>query len=146
MVTENTNATARRNLGMDLSTACMSVRVNVQSTNGSALDLFRLRTAANGPIIRTQIDDDGNLMIRNDVGSGTMNSLTPLPSGWNEVELCGTVGAATTWDLYLNGGKVVDSWATDTGSTGVGRIQIGDPTNKTITANWDDVVVDSAAG
>ena len=40
----------------------------------------------------------------------------------------------------------MNAWAANTGTTPVGRIQIGDTGAKTWTANFDDVVVDTAAG
>jgi hypothetical protein len=98
-----------------------------------------------GPIVKTFIDAQARLLVRNDLAGVQVNSLVVMPAGWNRVELCGTVGTAA-WDLYLNGNRIVDGWLTTTGSDPVGRIQIGDTAAKTWTANWDDVVVDEAAG
>ena len=51
-----------------------------------------------------------------------------------------------TWSLYLNGTRIVNAWAANTGTTPVGRVQIGDTASKTWTANFDDVIVDTAVG
>jgi hypothetical protein len=71
-----------------------------------------------------------------------------LPAGWNTIELCGTnVGSAGTWSLYLNGTRIVNAWAANTGPNAVARVQIGDVSaTKTWTINFDDVVVDTVVG
>ena len=69
-----------------------------------------------------------------------------LGAGWHSIELCGTVGTSGTWDLYRDGAKIVDAWATDTGTAPVGRVEIGDTAAGTFTVNFDDVVVDQAPG
>ena len=70
----------------------------------------------------------------------------PLGTGWHNVELCGTVGTNTTWDLFRDGVEIVTDWVANTGTTAVGRIQIGDTAAKTFTANFDHVVLDEAPG
>ena len=87
------------------------------------------------------------MIVRSDFASTQLSSGVTLPTGWNRIELCGAgVTTSGTWDLYLNGSAIVSGWAANTGTTAVGRIQIGDTGAKTWTANWDDVVVDTAAG
>jgi hypothetical protein len=56
------------------------------------------------------------------------------------------VGSAGAWDLYRDGVRIVSGWTANTGTTPVGRIQIGDTAAKTWTANFDDVAFDLAAG
>jgi hypothetical protein len=131
---------------MQLGTACISADVNVTARNGIALDLLRLRTATGGAIAKTYLDTQGRLIVRSEFASTQISSGVVLPSGWNRLELCGVVGSAGTWDLYLNGAAIVSGWVANTGSTPVGRVQIGDTSAKTWTANWDDVIVDGAAG
>ena len=143
MQTVSDGATLRKDLDASLIDVCVSTQVRVQSTGGTALDLLRLRSTANGPIARSYIGSDGKLYLRSDFSGLQKNSGATLQSGWNALEVCGTVGTGTTWDVYLNGAQIVTDWAADTGSDGVGRVQIGDPGNKTITANWDDVIVDT---
>jgi len=144
METVNHGATLRKDLAEPLASVCVSSNIRVQNTNGASLDLLRLRSAGNDPIVRLYVNSTGRLFVRQDfLPTAQKDSGANLQSGWNAVELCGTVGTGTTWDLYLNGAKVVNAWAADTGSAPVGRIQIGDPGAKTISANWDDVVVDT---
>jgi hypothetical protein len=125
-------------------TACTSLSVNVSAGNG--IDLFRLRTAANGAIIKVVMLATGNLQIRSDFGSTTINSGVALGTGWHTVELCGTVGSNTTWDLYRDGVRIVNAWAANTGTTAIGRIQIGDVVAKTFTVNYDNVRMETAVG
>ncbi|MBI5088718.1 MAG: hypothetical protein HZB15_07650, partial [Actinobacteria bacterium] len=131
-------------LASPVNQVCFSTNVNVASAT-TDFDLFRLRTAANGAVIKVFRTAAGALGIRNDSGGTSTTSATQLGTGWHNVELCGTVGAATTWTLYRDGAVVVNNWAANTGTTAVGRVQIGDTaTAKTFTANYDHVVVDQA--
>ena len=138
-------AWAYRTLPSTAMTVCASVRINVTSATG-AIDLFRLRTAANGAVIKVVRLATGNLQIRSDFGSTTINSGVALGTGFHDVELCGTVGTTSSWDLYRDGVKIVDAWGADTGTSPVGRIQIGDTVAKTFTVNFDHVVVDQVVG
>jgi hypothetical protein len=139
------SAFAYANLAGTLNTACVSANINV-SNRTTALDLVRLRTAANGPISKVFLDAQGRLIVRSDFAGTQLSSGVILPTGWNRIELCGTVGASGTWSLYLNGLRIVNAWTANTGTDPVGRIQIGDTAAKTWTANFDDVIVDTTLG
>ncbi len=138
-------AFANADLLTPLSTICVSANVMVTNRT-TALDLFRLRTAANGAVSKVFLDAQGRLAVRSDFAGTQFSSGVVMPSGWNRVELCGTVGTSSLWDLYLNGNKIVNGWSANTGTTAVGRIQIGDTAAKTWMANWDDVIVDQTVG
>lgn len=138
------SAFAYRNLGATFTQVCMSENVNVTTT--AAVDLFRLRTGANGGIIKAFRAADGTLRLRSDFAGTSRNSGTALGNGWHNVELCGSVGSSSTWDLYRDGVRIVNAWQADTGTTPVGRIQIGDTAAKTFTANFDHVVLDQVVG
>jgi hypothetical protein len=139
------SAFARVNLSSAQSTVCMSESVRVTNNGGNAFDLFRLRTSTGGPIVRLFMNATGVLVMRSDFSS-VQFATGQEPTGWFNAEMCGTVGSSSTWDLYVNGTKVVNAWAANTGSTPVGRIEIGDTASKTWTANFDDVVLDDHAG
>ena len=62
------------------------------------------------------------------------------------VELCGSVGSSSTWDLYRNGVKIVSAWVANTGTAPIAQLQIGDNAAMTATMNLDDVVVDQTVG
>jgi len=140
------SAFARRDLGTSLATVCMSQAVNATSVSGANVVLMRLRTAGGGPVARLTVSPAGILQVRSDVSGMQITSGAALASGWNDIELCGTVGASGSWDLYLNGSAIIEGWLADTGTTGVGRVEIGDTAAKTWTINFDDVVVDSSPG
>ncbi len=137
------SAFARKNLGATLGSVCMSESVNMSSQGANAVDLFRLRTATGGPIVKVYVGTTGGLFIRSDFASVQRASGVTLPAGWNTIELCGAVGSASVWDLYLNGTRIVNAWVANTGTTPVGRIEIGDTTAKTWTGNFDNVILDT---
>ena len=84
--------------------------------------------------------------MRSDVSNTQNYSGAALGSGWHNIELCGTVGTSGTWDLYRDGAKNVDAWAANTGTTPVGRVEIGNALAVTATINVDDIVVDQTPG
>ena len=118
----------------------MSMNVSAASL-GSGPVLLRLRTASDGPVARVFLTSGGVLSLRADASGAQKSSGVTLGSGWHSVELCGTVGTAGAWDLYRDGVKIVSGWVADTGTTPVGRVQIGDNAAKTFTLNIDDVAV-----
>jgi chitodextrinase len=140
------SAFAYRDLGSTLPSACFSVNVNAASLGGNAMDLFRLRTAGGGPIAKSFVNASGTLVVRSDFSGTQQSSGVSLGSGWHNVELCGTVGASSTWDLYRDGVRIVNAWSADTGTTPIGRVQIGDTNAKTWTINFDHVRLDQAPG
>ncbi len=133
-------AFAYKVLPSTLSTVCMAMSVNVASV-GSGPVLLRLRTATNGPVSRVFLTSSGVLSLRADASGAVKSSGVSVGSGWHKVELCGTVGTAGAWDLYRDGVKIVSAWVTNTGTTPVGRVEIGDNAAKTFTLNIDDVSV-----
>ena len=138
------SAFATKLLTGTFSQVCMSMSVNVTTQGGTAIDLLRLRTAANGPVAKVYLNAQGTLLVRSDVAGTQQSSSTAIGTGWHEIELCGTVGAATTWDLYRDGTRIVNAWAANTGTTPVGLIQIGDNAAHDLTMNFDHVRVDQA--
>ena len=128
-----------------MSQMCLSEAVNL-SAAGASVSLMRLRTATGGPIARAFVNTSGVLTVRSDVAGTQQSSGVALPPGWNGVELCGTVGSAGAWTLYLNGAPIVNGWVANTGTTGIGRIEMGDSDPKTWSGNLDDVVLDNSPG
>lgn len=130
-----------KNLATPVNTACMSTALNVTSLVGSSVTALRLRTAANGPIARLTLSSTRVVGIRSDVSGASLSSGVVLPTGWNTLVLCGTVGTAGSWNVYLNGGQIISGWVADTGTTPIGRVEIGDASAKTFTLNADDVAL-----
>ena len=141
----NQTATAATNLAGTFNNVCVSFRLNVSARTG-AMVLTRLRTAADGPVVRIFLNASGVLSLRSDVSGTTRSATGAFGTGWHLVELCGQVGAAGTWDLYRDSVKVISAWPTDTGTIPIGRLEIGNATAGTWTANFDDVVVDRTPG
>jgi hypothetical protein len=139
-------AFASKDFDLTYPSACASMNVNAADLGGSSVDLFRLRTADGGPIAKAFVNASGNLGVRSDVSGDQLTPGVDLGSGWHEVELCGTVGAAGAWDLYRDGVKIVNGWVADTGSDPIGRVQVGDTAAKTWTANFDDIRLDTTPG
>ena len=137
---------AFKDLSGTFSQLCTSANVNVTSQDSNAATLFRLRTAANGAVAKVYVNTAGILYIRSDVSSAQIYSGVAIGSGWHNVEVCGTVGTSGTWDLYRDGVKIVNAWAANTGTTPVGRVEIGNAQAVTATINFDDVVVDQTPG
>jgi hypothetical protein len=140
------SAWAAKDLPATYPSACVSFAVNVADNGGASLDLMRLRTAGNGNLAKVLISGSRQIQFRSDVSGVTHGTGATLPTGWNTVELCGTVGTAGTWDMYLNGTQILSGWVADTGTNPIGRVQIGDNAAKTFTVNFDDVVVDQTPG
>ena len=141
----NQSAFAYRDLGATFNQVCMSANVNRLLDSG--VDLFRLRTAANGGIIKAFRAANGTVQMRSDFGIRRSARTVQLGTGWHNMELCGTVGSNTTWDLYRDGVRDRERrGSANTGTTPVGRIQIGDTAAKTFTVNFDHVVLDEAPG
>jgi hypothetical protein len=138
--TENAAAWVARDLGASYDAVCVRFALSVTAASGS-VDLMRLRTATDSGIARLVRSSTGSLQFRSDVSGVTRDTGSTLPGGWNKIRLCGTVGTVGTWDLYLNGEKILGAWRANTGTTPVGRIQIGSTGPETLTINYDDVVV-----
>ena len=132
--------------GGPFSSVCMSTRVNVASIGSSTVTVLRLRTAANGNVIRVFANQSGLLYAKSDVSGTQKWSGVAIGSGWHTIELCGTVGASTTWDLSRDGTVIVNDWVANTGTTGVGRVEIGETLARTWNVHFDDVVVDQSPG
>jgi hypothetical protein len=97
--------------------------------------------------VRVVVNASGALQLRSDVAGTTRSSGVQLGTGtWVRVEACGSIGSASSWDLYRDGVRILTGWTVSTGSNPVASIQLGDNTAKSFTANFDDVAVDTAAG
>ena len=140
------SAYARKTIGSTPGPVCLSERVNVQNRGANAVILGRLLSSSGSGIIRVTVNASGVLQLYSDVAAVTRSSGVALGTGWVALEVCGSVGSSSVWDLYRNGVRIVNAWTVNTGTSAVGQVQIGDNTAKTVTMNLDDVVVDVAAG
>ncbi len=135
-------AFASRTFGATYPSLCHSQQIRVASLGGS-IDLFRLRTATDSGVVRVYVDANRVLWIRSDVaGTQRSSGVAVTLSTWHTVELCGTVGTAGSWTLYVDGTQRGTPWQSNTGTAPVGRVQIGDTGAKTWTINFDTVRTD----
>jgi Glycosyl hydrolase family 26 len=141
-----TPAWASRALGATFSSLCVSANLNLSSQGSNFVAIMRLQSAASVPIARVFLNSSGVLWVKSDVSGLQRSSNTQIGTGWHNIELCGSVGAAGAWDLYRDGTPIVAGWVANTGSAPIGRIEIGDNVAKTFTINFDDVIVDLVAG
>ena len=137
---------AFKDLSGTLSTICTSANVNVTSQDSNAATLFRLRTAANGAVAKVYVNTGGILYIRSD-DAADPDLLGRRP----RQRLAQRRGLRHRRDLrdvgpYRDGVKIVNAWAANTGTTPVGRVEIGNAQAVTATINFDDVVVDQTPG
>jgi hypothetical protein len=122
---------------------CTRLDVQLETQQGTGVDLFRLRTATGGPVVKVFVSTTGVLTIRSDFAGTQRASGVALGLGWHEIELCGSVGTTSLWTMSRDGTVIVDRWQADVGTTPIGRIQIGDSAAKTWTANFDDVAIET---
>ncbi|MFN8233930.1 MAG: RCC1 repeat-containing protein [Actinomycetota bacterium] len=141
----NQTSSMIRSFGGSYAGVCVSARVNV-SSRSSGVALWRMRTATGASVIRVLITSSGIWGLRSDVSGATVHSTTSVGTGWHLLELCGTVGSADPWTLYRDGAVIIDGWVANTGATGIGQLELGNPNAGTWTANVDDVRVDQTMG
>jgi hypothetical protein len=123
------------------------LRFNVQSQGSTTLYLLRMRTVANGAIMGLYVGSTGILCYRDDVTLvNSCSSATPTKGAWHTALLHVIVnGSASTVEVWLDGTKLITK-TDNLGTTGVGRVELGDhASGKTFDVALDDVVVDTNA-
>jgi len=135
------SASAWRSLPTPLSRVCATTSVRLESLS-TGTSLLRLRTASGAAIARLTVGTDRKLRVRSDVAAVTRATSVTVPLGsWQRVGVCVAVaGTSGTVSATYNGASA-GSWVLNTGSTGVGRVQIGSASAITATFNLDDVTV-----
>ncbi|MCU1358737.1 MAG: regulator of chromosome condensation [Ilumatobacteraceae bacterium] len=140
----NQTGTGQVALATNATQACTSVDVRVASVTGTDLySLIKLRSATGASIGRVQISTAGKLSVRADVSGAVLaTTATVAVNAWNRITLCVAVGAGTTGQLQLRlNGTTLNTWAANTGTSPLAKIQVGDNDARTATVNWDDLVV-----
>jgi alpha-tubulin suppressor-like RCC1 family protein len=141
------SAFALKTLPFSVATVCESAHVDVTARGTNPVALLRLLTSTNAGIVRVFVNPSGVLVIKADAPGTTKTSGVSLGSGWVSLELCGTVSGTTgVWDVYRNGVRIVSAWAAAAPNAPIAKVQIGDSSAKTMTVNFDDVVVDQLPG
>ncbi len=117
---------------------CLTSAVHVASHEGS-ITLLRLREQDGSGLARIFIDADRRIRVRADLSDETYPIPgVKLPAGWSTLRLCGD-GPAGVVEASLDGTSL-GTFPADFGPLGIGRVQIGDDNDKTVTYNFDDVV------
>ena len=70
----------------------------------------------------------------------TSTGVVPL-SARTSITVCATGGTSASWTVWLNGVRVLGPTTASAGTTGFGRIQLGDDANTTATVNFDRLLV-----
>ncbi len=134
----NQVATGRLALSSASTAVCADVDVRATSVaSGANYALIKLRNTGGSSIGRIWISSTGALRIRADV-TGTEFATTSVlaPGTWHRLGLCASVGASGSLSLRVDG-ATVGSWTTNTGTTSVATVQLGDNEARTATVNWD---------
>lgn len=135
---------ATRTLPTPLTQACVTAAAQVETQTGTAT-LLRLRTAAGTSVARLLVGADRRLRVRSDVAGVTRTTSLTLPLGsWRTVGLCVEVAGANGTLVATSAGVATTPFVLNTGTTALGRVQIGPSAAATLTYNLDDVVVTTA--
>jgi hypothetical protein len=131
-------AFALKDFGVPEPEVCLAADVRVASHEGS-LRLLRLREQDGSGLARIFIDEDRRIRLRADLSDITYPIPgVKLPTGWSTLELCGN-GPAGEVSASLDA-TPLGTFAADFGPLGIGRVQLGDDNDRTVTYNFDDVV------
>jgi alpha-tubulin suppressor-like RCC1 family protein len=137
--TSNAPQWATHPLGGSYSSLCVQAEVDLASVSTNT-SLLRFRSGSIG-VARVFVTPAHLLALRSDVSGKSFVSTTPLPlGGWHNLQLCTTVGTAVTISGWLDGKQVITA-TSSTGTAPITLLQLGDTTNVTMTANYDNVVV-----
>ena len=134
---------AYRNLASTQQDLYCRLFVKVESQGANAVEFMKLRTASGTSLFYLLRTSSGLLAVRNNVTGVTTNSTTAITTGvWHQLEIHARVyGAGGASDAWLDGVAVQAlSLAQNFGSTGIGRVELGNNTaSRVYSALLDDV-------
>jgi Fibronectin type III domain/Calcineurin-like phosphoesterase len=139
-------AYAYKNLSTPLTELYYDGRFQVVSQGAVNVSLARFRTAANGSIFSIFRLSNGKLSYYNSL-TGVTTSGPIIPTGsWHELEVHALInGNSSLVEVWLDGTKVITKTAEALGTTGVGRIYIGDTsTLSTFDSVFDNEIVSTS--
>jgi hypothetical protein len=137
---------AYRSLGSDETELYYRIRFKVINQGSSSVTLLRLRTGSGttgSSLLGVLLSSSGKLSYRNDIAGATTTTTTSVSAGaWHELQVHATVnGTSGLVELWFDG-TAVSSKTENLGTTGIGRVQLGEnATAKTYDVAFDDVLV-----
>jgi predicted small secreted protein len=138
----NGKAFAYQPLSTPRTTVCLKSSISVVDHGATDLVVLQLIAASGSPVASAFVSASGEVRGRSDVSGNTLVTGSQLPFGWSTVELCATTGASGSVSVYLNG-TLTGQMTTNTGSSKIARLQLGDATaQKSFTMFADDVAAD----
>lgn len=117
----------------------------VLSQGNNYANLIKLTTPSGGSIATVAMTPSGQLLVRNDqTGKTTASGTAPTRNVWHTLQFHVVVnGTSSAVDVSLDGATVPSlSFTTSLGTTGVGRMTVGDTnTGRSFSTEFDDVGV-----
>jgi fibronectin type 3 domain-containing protein len=140
-------AYAYKNLTTPLTELYYDGRFQVISQGTVNVSLVRFRTAANGSIFSIFRNGNGKLSYFNSLTGVSTSGPTVSTGSWHELEVHALINDNSSLvEVWLDGTKVITKTAEALGTTGVGRIYIGDPsTGSTFDFVYDNQIVSTSS-
>jgi len=140
-------AYAYKNLSTPLTELYYDGRFQVISQGTVNDSLVRFRTAANGSLFSIFRNGNGKLSYFNSLTGVSTSGPIVSTGSWHELEVHGLInGNSSLVEVWLDGTKVITKTAEALGTTGVGRIYIGDPsTGSTFDFVFDNQIVSTSS-
>jgi chitodextrinase len=144
--TVGTPAYAYKNLSTPLSELYYEGSFQAISQGTANVSIVRFRTAANVPLFGIFRLSNGKLSYFNGVTGRATSGPRVSTGSWHKLKVHILVnGTSSLVEVWLDGTKVITKNAESLGTTGVGRVYIGDPaTGHTFDYAYDDQVVSAA--
>src|ERR671930_2390943 len=123
------------------------VRFKILSQGANTVTLLRFRTASNGPLASVFVGSSGNVGYKNDLANTTTTGTTRATLGtWRELQAHVLVNGSTSHiDVWLDGNLILSSASESLGTTGVGRVELGDSASgRTYDVAFDDVLLNTS--
>ena len=123
------------------------VRFKILSQGANTVTLLRFRTASNGPLASVFVGSSGNVGYKNDLANTTTTGTTRATLGtWRELQAHVLLNGSTSHiDVWLDGNLILSSASESLGTTGVGRVELGDSASgRTYDVAFDDVLLNTS--
>ena len=135
-----TSSFLQANLGGSHDAMCVATSVKLSSVASKAT-ILRFQSSNLRPIGRLFVEPGTReLWVRSEMKGIKRATGARLALGrWYEVELCGSIGAGGSWQVYLDGSKVLD-WQVANGGMLIRQFRLGQSGAATFVMRFDDVV------